>query len=264
MFRQQVFVYLHLLTPTSIATITSHTTASQPDSHTHRQTDSMESLYEGKSNHMLTEAESDEAVRLYLHLSASMSMNARHELVAAQMTYATRIVTRWQVRRAMERYEESGGATAMIKRHVNRKLRQIAPAKRRKSRRAMPLSTKNAVVEWALAVCTLTAGQIRDELYSDHYGLWASSTISQVRLDAGLTRKRTTPGKREACPVQQHMHAEQLVNLGYLPEHFIFIGAHPAAAARHGNSLISLAGWLALCLRRNAQGCEGLVLTVWI
>jgi transposase len=190
----------------------------------------MERLYEGISNRILSELESDEAVRLYLALPASMSQNSRHEKVAAQMSYDTRKVSRFQVRRAMQRYEENGGATAMSKRHVNRKIKAIAPEKRRKSRHAMPLSTKTAIIQWALSVCTMTGSQIRDEIHSDEHGLWGYSTITRIRREAGMTRKRTTPAKREACPVQQHMHADQLINLGYLPEHFIFIDeTHKAA-----------------------------------
>ena len=179
---------------------------------------------------MLTELESGEAVRRYLALPATMSMNARHNQVAEEMTYDTRIVSRFQVRRALERHEENGGATAMSKRHVNQKIKAIAPGKRRKSYRAMPLSTKTAVVEWALSICTLTGNQIRDEIHSDGHGQWGYSTITRTRREAGMTRKRTTPAKREACAVQQHMHADQLINLGYLPEHFIFIDeTHKAA-----------------------------------
>ena len=184
----------------------------------------MEQLYVGTSNRILTEAESDEAVRLYKQLSTDWSPNLRHVHVAELLSYDTRTVSRWQVRSALERYVGTGEVTAVCNRHLKQKIRGLKPATRRKPRTAMVLETTCAVVQMVLQHCTLTAPQIRSDLYDNGHGLWSAGHVSRVRRDAGLTRKRTTVAKKEACPIAQHQHAESLIQLGYLPEHFIFIG----------------------------------------
>ena len=222
--------------------------------HTHNHppaTKRMDQLYVGTSNTLFTDAESAEAVRLYNQLPTDWSANRRHEHVAKQMTYDTRNVHRKQIARALERHTSSGGITAMCRRQLKRKVRAIAPQKKRKSRRAVPLNTKVAIVEMVLRSCVLTAPEIRSELYDDGHGLWSSETVNKVRRDAGFTRKRTTPAKREACPVAQHQHAESLIQLGYLPEHFIFIGATDRPiAAPCPHPIVAAAG-----LTADARGC---------
>lgn len=79
-------------------------------------------------------------------------------------------------------------------------------------------------------VTHLTAPQLRNEI---HYALgetWSSSAIAKARTAAGFTRKRTVAKKCEACPIQQHNHAEALINLQYHAEHFVFIDGKDAPA----------------------------------
>ena len=116
--------------------------------HTHNHppaTKRMDQLYVGTSNTLFTDAESAEAVRLYNQLPTDWFANRRHEHVAKQMTYDTRNVHRKQIARALERHTSSGGITAMCRRQLKRKVRAIAPQKKRKSRRAVPLNTKVGV-----------------------------------------------------------------------------------------------------------------------
>jgi hypothetical protein len=190
--------------------------------------------YVGKSNNPLSPEESREAVSRFYALPADWSARRRQLQVAADMTYnvspaVVRYVSKDQVMRAVQR-KESGG-DARCERHRNMKVPATDVKKhRRRSRNAMPTETKNLIVQLVLATCTLTAPQLRNEI---HYALgetWSSSAIAKARTAAGFTRKRTVAKKCEACPIQQHNHAEALINLQYHAEHFVFIDGKDAPA----------------------------------
>ena len=66
------------------------------------------------------------------------------------------------------------------------------------------------VIEWADGVeTTLTAPELRSEVAFQLGETWSSSACAKVRTGAGFRRKRTVATKREACPIQQHCHAQQ-------------------------------------------------------
>ena len=176
---------------------------------------------------VMSPAETRMAVVLFRRLPLTLSLNQRHELVAEQMTTPDRTISRYQVRRCMQRWEESergGTLTAgLCRRHVSMK-RRSTPAKYRcRSSAAMPLATKALAVQLVMQTSTLYARQIRHEVHQQIGEVWASSTYARVRREAGMTRKRTTTEKREACPIAQHTYAQSIHDLGYLPEHFVFI-----------------------------------------
>jgi hypothetical protein len=182
--------------------------------------------YVGKSNHVLSPNESREAISRWEKLPTSWSKNRRDEHVAAAMCCSPapgvfRRVDSRQVYRARNRQESTGDARC--ERHRNMKAAPSVKKHRKRSSRAMPTETKNLIVKLVLATCHLTAPQLRDEIHHELGESWAPSTIAEARRNAGLTRKRTTKKKREACPIQQHNHAVALNQLGYRAEHFIFI-----------------------------------------
>ena len=188
------------------------------------------SQYVGKSNEVLSVHESREAVTRYKDLPGDWSAHRRHQHVATAMTHSptsgvVRHVSPWQVKRAVERQDSTGDARC--ERHRYMKAPATVKKHRRRSKHAMPMETKNLIVQLVLATCTITAPQLRNEIHHALGETWSSSAISKARRAAGLTRKRTTPKKREACRIQQHNHAEALINLGYHAEHFIFIDGKP-------------------------------------
>ena len=110
---------------------------------------------------------------------------------------------------AAARREESQHTSAACLRHKNMKAARPAPKHRRRSKSAMPTRTKNLIVQLVLMHCTLTAPELRSEIAFELGETWSSSACAKVRTGAGFKRKRTVPTKREACPIQQHCHAQQ-------------------------------------------------------
>jgi len=143
--------------------------------------------------------------------SADLQTYLAHISVPAD--HVVRHVSRQQVWRAVKRLSMTGDARCEI--HRNMKAASVVKKHRRKSKSAMPTETKNLIVTLVLATCTLTAPQLRENIQWQLGETWSSSAIAAARRNAGFTRKRTTPSKREACPLQQHSHAEALIQLGY-------------------------------------------------
>ena len=185
---------------------------------THKSTQAPMEQYVGTSNRPLSPNECREAVDRYRALPETYSKHRREELVAEAMTCSpapgvVRHVSRQQVWRAVKRLSMTGDARCEI--HRNMKAASVVKKHRRKSKSAMPTETKNLIVTLVLATCTLTAPQLRENIQWQLGETWSSSAIAAARRNAGFTRKRTTPSKREACPLQQHSHAEALIQLGY-------------------------------------------------
>ena len=160
----------------------------------------------------------------------------------------------------MQRWEESergGTLTAgLCRRHVSMK-RRSTPAKYRcRSSAAMPLATKALAVQLVMQTSTLYARQIRHEVHQQIGEVWASSTYARVRREAGMTRKRTTTEKREACPIAQHTYAQSIHDLGYLPEHFVFIDEVRRRGGGGGVGLPSHS-WLGAVRRRTRRQRTG-------
>ena len=105
--------------------------------------------------------------------------------------------------------EESQHTSAACLRHKNMKKARPPPKHRRRSKAAMPTRTKNLIVQLVLQKCTLTAPELRSEVAFQLGETWSSSACAKVRTGAGFRRKRTVATKREACPIQQHCHAQQ-------------------------------------------------------
>ena len=189
--------------------------------------------YVGTSNRILSAHEAREAVSRWASLPSAWSPNQRDEHVASEMTGSTapgvfRNVSPIQVYRA--RHRQSATGDARCERHRTMKVAPTVRKHRKRSSRAMPTETRNLIVQLVLETCYITAPQLRDEIHHLTGETWAPSTIAEARRNAGLTRKRTTARKKDACPVQQHNHAEALIQQGYQPEHFVFIDGKCSAA----------------------------------
>jgi hypothetical protein len=226
--------------------------------------------YIGTSNRPLSPDESREAVERFKALPSTDSPFRRHQIIAEAMTCSlargvVRHISWQQVGRCIKRHAETGDARCEY--HRNMKSTPIVKKHRKKSKSAMPTETKNLIVNLVLATCTLTAPQLREEIQWQLGETWSSTAIAKARRDAGFTRKRTTANKREACPIQQHNHAEALIALGY--------EVRNAARRRLACDQSTPTGELTGCAgtgaggahdiyRRNAQGCEGLVPSVRI
>lgn len=173
----------------------------------------------------LSESEERMALACYESCDASWSPHRRQHHVASQMCTEDRHVSWQQVRNAVKRNKDTNDQSPVSSRHKNAQAKQIARRPRKRYRRGtIPDAHLNMLVDLVLNTCTLTAPQLRAEIGARTGAWWSPSAIAKARRSAGFKRKRTQTTKREACPLKQYLHAEQLINFGYCAEHFIFIG----------------------------------------
>jgi hypothetical protein len=65
--------------------------------------------------------------------------------------------------------------------------------------------------------------ELRAQVFFKLNLLYGISALWQVRRVLGFRRKRAQPEKPEACPVQQYLYKCEIDEMGYQPQHFIFI-----------------------------------------